>query len=167
MVDIPGDFSPDGSLFVFKRSHEEANGSLMVLDLTAGGEAEPLGADRFEDPGRFSPDGTSMLTSADGVIVTLGLDGEVLQRVAEDGAYLFGPVWSPDGNWARSRGRPQGRSPTSTSAARMGPSNGRSPTLPSTRSPSTGVRVTAAEQHAERAGTPEGATALLAHCWSS
>ena len=29
----------------------------------------------------------------------MDLNGEVLQRVAEPGAFLFGPVWSPDGKW--------------------------------------------------------------------
>ena len=40
-----------------------------------------------------------MLTSTAGTIVLVGLDGEVLEEIADDGAFLFGPVWSPDGEW--------------------------------------------------------------------
>ena len=97
MVDIPGDYSPDGMQFVFKRAADEADGSLMTVDV-AGGEPRPLSPGLFEDAGRFSPDGASVLTSADGRILAIGLDGEILQELADpDGAYLFGPVWSPDG----------------------------------------------------------------------
>ena len=98
MVDIPGDYSPDGAQFVFKRSVEEADGPLLIMDIT-GGKPRPLSASAFEDAGRFSPDGASVLTSAGGRIVIVDLDGEVLQRIGEAGAYLFGPDWSPDGKW--------------------------------------------------------------------
>jgi Tol biopolymer transport system component len=59
----------------------------------------------FEDPGRFSPDGASVLTSHGGSILIIDLNGEVLQRVTEPDASLFGPVWAPDGkSIAYSRG---------------------------------------------------------------
>ena len=32
-------------------------------------------------------------------MMIMDLKGEVLQEVDEAGAYLFGPVWSPDGKW--------------------------------------------------------------------
>lgn len=97
-IDFPGDYSPDDAQLVFKRSAEEADGPLMIMDIT-GGKPRPLSTSEFEDPGRFSPDGASVLTSAGGRIVIVDLDGEVLQRVGKPGAFLFGPVWSPDGMW--------------------------------------------------------------------
>jgi len=98
MHDLPGDFSPDGTQFVFKRAADEAPGALMTVDL-AGGEPQQLSTELVEDPGRFSPAGASVLTSVNGAIVTIDLDGQVVDTVAEAGAYLFGPDWSPDGNW--------------------------------------------------------------------
>jgi Tol biopolymer transport system component len=100
MVDVPGDYSPDGAQFVFSRwrSEDEENGPLLIMDLPEG-KPRPLSNGGFEDPGRFSTDGASVLTSGSGRIVIMDLNGEVLQRIAQTGAYLFGPVWSPDGEW--------------------------------------------------------------------
>ena len=98
MGDLPGDFSPDGGQFVFKRATDEAAGPLMIVDV--GGRApQPLSDMPFGDPGRFSPDGTSVLTSAGNEIMLVDLDGTVVETIAEPGAVLFGPVWSPDGEW--------------------------------------------------------------------
>jgi len=98
MVDDPGDYSRDGAQFVFKRSADEENGLLLIMDLPDG-EPRPLSKHGFGDLGRFSPDGASVLTSDRGRIVILDLNGKVLQRIAEPAAFLFGPVWSPDGKW--------------------------------------------------------------------
>ena len=106
VVDIPGDYSPDGAQFVFKRSADEENGPLLVMDLPDG-EPRPL-SKGVEDPGRFSTDGASVLTSDRGRIVIMDLNGEVLQRIAEPGAFLFGPVWSPDGKWIAYSRAPSG-----------------------------------------------------------
>jgi len=100
-VDIPGDYSPDGAQFVFSRwgAEYEENGPLFIMDLP---EREPrsLSKGRFGDPGRFSPDGASVLTSEGGRIVIMDPNGEVLHGVDDEaGAFLFGPVWSPDGKW--------------------------------------------------------------------
>ena len=96
MVDFPGDYSPDGAVFVFLRAAGEVAGQLMVVDL-AGGEPRQVSADPVEDSGRFSPDGAAILTAAGGSIVVLDLDGVVIEQWT-DGT-LFGPVWSPDGEW--------------------------------------------------------------------
>ena len=46
-----------------------------------------------------------MLTSAAGQIMLVDLDGSVRHTIEDPGAILFGPVWSPDGEWiAYSRG---------------------------------------------------------------
>jgi hypothetical protein len=95
--DIPGDYSPDGQ-FVFKRGPAgvEGNGPLMLVDAT-GGEPRPVGTGSFEDSGRFSPDGASIATSADGRIIVLDLNGRGLETIDDPDAFLFGPAWSPDG----------------------------------------------------------------------
>lgn len=95
---IVGDYSPDGQQLIFKRTTGEANAPLMLVD-AAGGEPRALGETAYEDPGRFSPAGDSVLTSAGGRLVFLDLDGNVLSSIEEPGAYLFGAVWSPNGEW--------------------------------------------------------------------
>ena len=94
--DLPGDYSSAGQ-FVFKRhSGDEGPGPLMLVDAN-GGEPRLLYDGPMEDPGRFSPDGLSVVTSTNGSLEVTNLDGKVLHEIAIAGSYLFGPVWSPDG----------------------------------------------------------------------
>ena len=98
MNDIGGDYSPDGRQIIFKRTTGEAAAPLMVVDAD-GGESRVLTETAYEDPGRFSPAGDEVLTSAGGPLLFLDLDGNVLSSIEESGRYLFGAVWSPDGEW--------------------------------------------------------------------
>ena len=98
MNDIPGDYSPDGRRLLFKRTTGEADAPLMVVD-AEGGEPSPLSESAYEDAGRFSPAGDRVLTSVGGGLVFLDLDGNALDSIEESGGYLFGAVWSPDGDW--------------------------------------------------------------------
>jgi WD40 repeat protein len=98
MNDIVGDYSPDGQQLIFKRTTDEASAPLMLVN-AEGGEPHALSETAYEDPGRFSPAGDSVLTSAGGELVFLDLDGNVLRSIEESGGYLFGAVWSPDGEW--------------------------------------------------------------------
>jgi WD40 repeat protein len=95
--DDPGDYSLDGQ-FVFKRGdgEDEGPGPLMLVDAN-GGEPRLLYDGPMEDPGRFSPDGLSVVTSTNGSLIVIDLDGKVLHKIAVDGLFLFGAVWSPDG----------------------------------------------------------------------
>ncbi len=95
--DLPGDYSPDGRALVFKRGAGEENGALMLVPAD-GGNPRRLSDELFEDPGRFSLDGTTILTSKDGTILMLSSAGAETGRITVDGHYLFGPVWSPDGS---------------------------------------------------------------------
>lgn len=95
-ADRPGDFSPDGSVLLFKRAHEEDPGPLLEVSVD-GGEPTPVGDSAVEDPGRYSPDGGSILTSSGGRLLVLAADGSVVNDITEDGFFLFGAVWSPDG----------------------------------------------------------------------
>ena len=99
MTDLPGDYSPDGTHLVFKRTRGEDNAPLFMVNVAAGGEAQPLGDQSFEDPGRFSPDGEAVLTSAGGQITLIDLDGGVRETLVDPQGFAFGPVWSPDGEW--------------------------------------------------------------------
>ena len=66
---------------------------------SAGGQAKLLSDILVEDPGRYSRDGTTILTSSDGYIVRLSAAGREIGRFAHDDAtFLFGAVWSPDGS---------------------------------------------------------------------
>ena len=95
-TDCPGDYSPSGQ-FVFNRwAGDEGPGPLMLID-ASGSEPRPLTTGSFGDCGRFSPDGSLVLTSAGGRIVILDLEGNVTETIADPDAILFGPTWSPDG----------------------------------------------------------------------
>ena len=96
--DIVGDYSPDGQQIIFKRTTGEDAAPLMLVD-AVGGEPRALTEAAYEDAGRFAPDGGTVLTSAGGRLVFLDLDGIALSSIEEAEAYLFGAVWSPDGEW--------------------------------------------------------------------
>ena len=98
MADLPGDWTPDGTQLLFKRSEDESPGALLLVD-AGGGEPVALGDGRFEDPGRFSPDGERVLTSRDGALVVLDAVGREHDRITGEGVFLFGAVWSPDGTY--------------------------------------------------------------------
>lgn len=97
MSDLPGDYSPDGTRVLFKRAAGEALGTLMVVS-AAGGEPMTFSNEKVDDPGRYSRDGKTVLTSAGGAILLLDDTGHPVSQIAEDGPILFGAVWSPDGS---------------------------------------------------------------------
>jgi Tol biopolymer transport system component len=97
--DLPGDYTPDGRSLLFKRGGDEQEGTLMLLNLGGNAKPEPINDQVYEDPGRISSDGSRIATSTQGRIVVLGLGGDEVSKIDGQERYLFGPAWSPDGEW--------------------------------------------------------------------
>jgi WD40 repeat protein len=111
--DIPGDFSPDGSQFVFMRAKPGADpnarhqqGALFVAHTDGTGlrQLTPYGLANSHDNGlaHWSPDGREVLfASAQGSLFTVRPDGLGLRAIPlETGggfSFAFTPGWSPDG----------------------------------------------------------------------
>ena len=109
--DIPTDYSPDGRQIVFTRERiaDEADTTLMVVNVDGSG-ARALSDTRLR-PGRWSPDGKTILSDS-------GEEGEKLLLVPVDGGEIkaieiisdslrsaFFGSWSPDGEWIVFSGR--------------------------------------------------------------
>jgi len=94
--DLPGDYSSAGQFVFTRHPGDEGPGPLMLVDAN-GGEPRLLYDGPMGDPGRFSPDGRLILTSSNGSLMVIGLDGAVLHKIGIEGSVAFGPVWSPDG----------------------------------------------------------------------
>jgi Tol biopolymer transport system component len=104
--DIPGDFSPDGKRLVFNRFDPsrpaKANVALFVVNLDGTGlrRITPWGLPFFEDPGRWSPDGKTILFDNRKSLFVVHPDGTGLAKIplATRGfRRASGPDWSPDG----------------------------------------------------------------------
>jgi Tol biopolymer transport system component len=109
--DVPTDYSPDGQQIVFTRQRlaDQSDTTLMIMNVDGSG-ARAL-SDRRLGPGRWSPDGKTILSD-------LGEEGEELVLVPVDGGEIraieiisdslksaFGGSWSPDGKWIVFSGR--------------------------------------------------------------
>jgi Tol biopolymer transport system component len=104
--DIPGDYSPDGNRLVFSRTDPSrpanANVALFVVNVDGTGPRRitPWGLPFFEDPGRWSPDGTTILFDDRRSLYVVHPDGSGLAKiplVTRSFSRLQNPDWSPDG----------------------------------------------------------------------
>ena len=111
--DLPGDYSPDGTQFVFLRAKPGADpnarhqrGALFVENIDGTGlrQIVPYGLANSHDNAvaRWSPDGSLILFASDhGSLFFVHPDGTGVRRIPlETGggfSFAFAPGWSPDG----------------------------------------------------------------------
>lgn len=111
--DIPGDYSPDGSQFVFMRAKPGADpnahhqrGALFVENADGTGlhQITPYGLPNSHDNAAesWSPDGSEILfASAHGSLFVVHPDGTGVRAIPLDTgggfSFAFTPGWSPDG----------------------------------------------------------------------
>jgi len=104
--DIPGDYSPDGNRLVFSRIDPsrpaKANVALFVVNIDGTGPRRitPWGLPFFEDGGRWSPDGNTILFDDQKSLFVVHPDGSGLAKlplVTRSFSRLQNPDWSPDG----------------------------------------------------------------------
>jgi len=105
MRDLPIDFSPDGTKFVFSRSEGDNCGGKAALyvanvDGTQVQRITPWGF--CDNTGSWSPDGTRIaFVRNDGFIFTVRPDGTALAKLAlatDSRSYAGDVAWSPDGS---------------------------------------------------------------------
>jgi Tol biopolymer transport system component len=111
--DIPGDYSPDGTQFVFVRAKPGADpiarhqrGALFVENTDGSGlrQIVPYGLANSHDNAvaHWSPDGSRILFASDhGLLFVVHPDGTGVRRIPLDTgggfSFAFAPGWSPDG----------------------------------------------------------------------
>jgi Tol biopolymer transport system component len=100
-LDEPGDYSPDGGQIVFVRGTgvEEQN-TLMVVNVD-GTNAHPLTDRKVGREGRWSLDGKTILTDADGQLLLVPVDGGKITAITFEAGFTVASraAWSPDGEW--------------------------------------------------------------------
>ena len=99
--DAPGGYTPDGSQIVFVRIdlEDEEHSTLMVVD-AAGGPERELTDTKVGLAAFVSPDGSQILTEADGSLLLVPIEGgdpTPIEIDAPPGSFATRGSWSPDG----------------------------------------------------------------------
>jgi WD40-like Beta Propeller Repeat len=101
--DVPWDYSPDGRQIIFLRDNlvDEEHNTLMVVNVD-GSHEQVLTDRKVGLASRWSPDGKTILTEANGSLLLVPVDGSQPSPIKID---ADAPVtatrggWSPDGTW--------------------------------------------------------------------
>lgn len=101
--DGPGGYSPDGLQIVFVRINlgDEEHSTLWTVN-TDGGPTHQTIERTIGLGARWSPDGKTILTEADGSLLLVPLDGGPVTPIkvkAGTAVTAMRGAWSPDGNW--------------------------------------------------------------------
>jgi Tol biopolymer transport system component len=98
--DVPGDYSPDGTQIVFVRSDlsDEEHATLMAVNVDVKSERQ-LTDQKVGLRCYWSPDGSSVLTEADGTLLVVPADGGDPSPIdlGVTDAWATRASWSPDG----------------------------------------------------------------------
>jgi Tol biopolymer transport system component len=98
--DVPGDYSPDGTQIVFVRSDlsDEEHATLMAVNVDGKSERQ-LTDQKVGLRCYWSPDGSSILTEADGTLLVVPADGGDPSPIdlGVTDAWATRASWSPDG----------------------------------------------------------------------
>lgn len=101
--DVLGDYSPDGRQIVFLRDNlvDEEHNTLMVVKAD-GSDPRVLTDRKVGLASRWSPDGKTILTEADGSLLLVPVDGGQPSPIRIDAGSAVQATrggWSPDGTW--------------------------------------------------------------------
>ena len=101
--DVLGDYSPDGRQIVFLRDNlvDEEHNTLMVVNAD-GNDPRVLNDGKVGLASRWSPDGKTILTEANGSLLLVPVDGSepsVIEIDADAPLTATRGAWSPDGTW--------------------------------------------------------------------
>ena len=98
--DIPGGYSPDGGSIAFIRNRkvDVEEGEVWTVDVD-GKEPHRIGAGPFGLGVSPSPDGTSILVDAKGILRIIDVASGTEMPIPIAGGAAFGGRWSPDGMW--------------------------------------------------------------------
>jgi Tol biopolymer transport system component len=98
--DIPGAYSPDGASIVFSRSRQPEVEPGEVWTVGVDGKVpHRIGAGQFGVGVSLSPDGTSILADANGVLRIIDVASGTETPIPIAGGAASGGRWSPDGLW--------------------------------------------------------------------
>jgi Tol biopolymer transport system component len=101
--DVLGDYSPDGRQIVFLRDNlvDEEHNTLMVVNVD-GSHEQVLTDRKVGLASRWSPDGKTILTEANGSLLLVPVDGSQPSAIkigADAPLTATRGAWSPDGTW--------------------------------------------------------------------